>query len=104
MAQTDIVTVVAKIYPKPGKEEDVAALLVQMAQAVTRHEPDCIVYRPHRLAGNAAGAVFLFYEQYRSMGAFDFHRTAPHLADSRGRMKDLVTRPTEVEFYTALTP
>jgi quinol monooxygenase YgiN len=47
--------------------------------------------------------VFLFYEQYRSQAAFDFHRTAPHLADFRAQMKDLVAKPTEVEFFSALT-
>jgi quinol monooxygenase YgiN len=102
MAETDSVTVVAKIHPKPGKEDDVAGLLVQMAQAVMRHEPECIVYRPHRLAGDG-GSVFLFYEQYRSRAAFDFHRTAPHLVELRGRLKDLLARPTEVEMYSALT-
>ena len=103
MGQAGTVTVVAKIYPKPGREDEVAALLVKMAEAVRQHEPECIVYRPHRLAGGAHAGPFLFYEQYRSAAAFDFHRTAPHLAALRGAMKDLLARPTEVELYSALT-
>jgi quinol monooxygenase YgiN len=95
------VTVVARIHPKAGKEDEVARLLVQMAEAVKKNEPDCIVYRPHRLTKDPV--VFLFYEQCRSTAAFEFHRTAPHLAEFRGRMRDLVARPTEVEFYAALT-
>ncbi len=95
------VTVVARIYPKPGKEAEVGALLVQMAEAVRMHEPDCIVYRPHRSSKDPA--VFLFYEQYKSMPAFEFHRTAAHLADFRATMKELVAKPTEVEFYSALS-
>src|SRR3972149_4891113 len=77
----NVLTVVAKIYPKAGKEDDLAALLVKMADAVRQAEPDCLVYRPHRAAKDPA--VFLFYEQYRSRAAFEFHRPAP--AASRGR-------------------
>ncbi len=74
---------------------------MQMAEAVRRNEPDCIVYRPHRLAKEPV--VFLFYEQYRSREAFDFHAKAPHLVDFRARMTELVAKPTEVEFYSVLT-
>jgi len=49
-----------------------------MAAAVRQHEPDCLVYRPHRSAGEPT--VFYFYEQYRTDTAFELHRTAPHLA------------------------
>jgi quinol monooxygenase YgiN len=49
-----------------------------MAAAVQQHEPDCLVYRPHRSAGEPT--VFYFYEQYRTDTAFELHRTAPHLA------------------------
>ena len=100
---SETVTVVARIHPKPGKEDEVAALLVRMAEAVKAGEPECIVYRPHRLAPDRGSAVFLFYEQYRSKAAFEFHRTALHLAEFRARMKDLVLKPAEVEFYSALT-
>lgn len=96
-----VLTVVAKIYPKAGKEDEVAALLLKMADAVRQAEPDCLVYRPHRVAKDPA--VFLFYEQYRSRVAFEFHRTAPHLAGYREQMKGLVDKPTEVEIYHSLT-
>jgi quinol monooxygenase YgiN len=98
---SDVLTVVAKIYPRAGKEEEVQALLVTMAETVRTAEPDCLVYRPHRLQREPA--VFLFYEQYRSQAAFDFHRRAPHLAAYREQMSHLLSRPTEVEFYRSLT-
>jgi len=97
----NVLTVVAKIYPKPEKADEVRALLVKMAEAVRAAEPECIVYRPHRLEGTPS--VFLFYEQYRSDAAFEFHKTAPHLAGYRAEMKGLVARPTEIELYRALT-
>ena len=100
----DVLTVVAKIHPKPGHEADVQALLMQMAEAVRAHEPDCLVYRPHVREGrDGQPAVFYFYEQYRSDAAFEFHKTAPHLAGFRGRMKDFLAKPTEIELYRSLT-
>jgi len=98
---SNVFTVVAKIYPRAGKEDEVAALLVKMADAVRQAEPDCLVYRPHRTAKDPS--LFLFYEEYRSHAAFEFHRTAPHLAAYREQMKGLLDRPTEVEFYHSLT-
>lgn len=59
------------------------------------------VYRPHRLAEEPP--VFLFYEPSRSDAAFDFHKTAPHLAGFREQMTSRVARPTEIELYRALT-
>ena len=70
-----VLTVVARIHPKAGRESEVEGLLVKMAAAVRQHEPDCLVYRPHRSTGEPT--VFYFYEQYRTDAAFEFHRTAP---------------------------
>ena len=96
-----VLTVVAKIFPKPGRESEVEGLLVKMAAAVRQHEPDCLVYRPHRSTTEPTG--FYFYEQYRTDAAFEFHRTAPHLAGYRAEMKDLVSRPSEIDLYRSLT-
>jgi quinol monooxygenase YgiN len=100
MREAETVTVVARIYPKAGKDDEVAALLVQMAEAVRQNEPDCLVYRPHQSEGEPR--VFYFYEQYRSDAAFELHRAAPHLATYRARMGELVARPTEIERYRTL--
>lgn len=96
----DVLTVVAKIYPKAGREAQVQALLVQMAEAVRKAEPDCLIYRPHRAASEPV--VFYFYEQYRSEAAFELHKTAPHLAPFRAQMKGLLAKPTEIELYRSL--
>ena len=59
-----VLTVVARIHPKAGRENEVEGLLVKMAAAVRQHEPDCLVYRPHRsVAGGGEPTVFYFYEQ-----------------------------------------
>ena len=51
-----VLTVVARIYPKAGRESEVEGLLVKMAAAVRQHEPDCLVYRPHRSTASRGAA------------------------------------------------
>ncbi len=96
-----VLTVVARIYPKADKQAEVERLVIQMADAVRKAEPDCLVYRPHRK--DTEPTAFLFYEQYRTDAAFEFHRAAPHLAEYREQLKQLVGRPPEIEIYRALT-
>ncbi len=97
----DVLTVVAKVRAAKGKGDALAALLKEQVAAVRKAEPECLVYRPHRL--ETSPPVFLFYEQYRSEAAFEFHKTAPHLTDFRADMKGLLARPTEIELYRSLT-
>lgn len=97
----DVFTVVAKLRARPGREVELEAVLKRQVAAVRAHEPDCLVYRLHRLAQDPT--VFLFYEQYRSEAAFALHRQAAHLAAFQGERKDLVAGPAEVEIYRAVT-
>ena len=72
-----------------------------LASAVLGSGRHRLVYRPHR--STAEPTVFYFYEQYRTDAAFELHRTAPHLAGFRAEMKELVSRPSEIELYRSLT-
>src|SRR5205809_894707 len=97
----NVLTVVATLSAKPGKGDELAAILREQVAAVRKAEPDCLVYRLHRSKKNPD--LFLFYEQYRSDAAFDAHRKAPHLAAFRARRDPLVAGPPEVELYLAVT-
>ncbi len=89
----NVLTVVAKLSAKPGKGDELAAILRQQVAAVLKAEPDCVVYRLHRSKKNPD--LFVFYEQYRSDAAFDLHRKAPHISIGR--------RPTSRPFASAAT-
>ena len=97
----NVLTVVATLSAKPGKGDELAAILREQVAAVRKAEPDCLIYRLHRSKKNPD--LFLFYEQYRSEAAFDLHRKAPHLAGFRERRDPLVAGPAEVEFYLSVT-
>lgn len=96
----DVVTVVARLRARPGREAELEALLRRQVAAVRGAEPDCLIYRLHRLEQDPT--LFLFYEQYRSREAFDAHRRAGHLAAFQAERKELVAGPAEVEIYRAL--
>ncbi|TMQ19647.1 MAG: antibiotic biosynthesis monooxygenase [Candidatus Rokuibacteriota bacterium] len=97
----DAITAIAKVYPKPGKKDDLRALLTKMAASVRKNEPGCLAYRMHEPQGG--GDFFVCYELYGSKEAFDFHRAAPHLTEFRAQMKELIAKPNEAEFYTPIT-
>ena len=72
-----------------------------MADAVRRHEPDCLIYRPHRLEGQAP--IFCFYEQYRSAPPSTSTRPRRTWPPTAREVRALVRQPTEVELYRSLT-
>jgi quinol monooxygenase YgiN len=99
----DVITVLAKIRAAKGKGDALAALLKEQADAVTKAEPGCLVYRPHRSSKDPD--LFIWYEQYKDEAALDVHRKAPYLAAYRARREKegLAEGPAEVEFYRSLT-
>jgi quinol monooxygenase YgiN len=57
-------------HARPGTEARVEAILGELA-AVTRAEPGCLTYQPHRAADGAS--VFFIYEQFVDEAAFTTH-------------------------------
>jgi quinol monooxygenase YgiN len=98
-----VLTVVATLRANKDRADALAALLVEQAAAVRRAEPGCIAYRVHRSAHDPD--VFLFYEAYVNDAAFDFHRSAVHLAAFRERREreGLTAGPPAIEIYRSLT-
>jgi autoinducer 2-degrading protein len=55
---------------RPGTEARVEAILGELA-AVTRAEPGCLTYQPHRAADGVGG--YFIYEQFVDENAFTAH-------------------------------
>jgi quinol monooxygenase YgiN len=82
------VDLVAEFTALPGREDQVEALLADLAVAV-RSEPGCLVFDsysvidPPMVAKDAAaarveGRRFVVVESYRDTGAFESHLAQPH--------------------------
>lgn len=66
----------ARYHANEGQADLVERTLQQMAEAVRRDEPACLVYRAARSTEDPD--VFVLYEEYESGAALLAHRETPH--------------------------
>ena len=83
----DLLTVVATMKAKAGKEQEVRELLESLIPP-TRAEADCVTYALHQ--GAQDPSVFVFYENWTSQAALDAHLGTPHLQAALPRIPDLL--------------
>ena len=83
----DLLTVVATMRAKPGKEEELQEVLEALI-APTRAEADCVTYALHR--GAKDPAVFIFVEHWTDQAALDAHLGTPHLQAALPRIPELL--------------
>ena len=83
----DLLTVVATMRAKAGKEQEVRELLESLV-APTRAETDNVVYALHQ--GAQDPAVFVFIENWTSQAALDAHLDTPHLQAALPKIPELL--------------
>ena len=82
----DLLTVIASMRAKPGKEQELHDALVALVEPTTR-EKGYVNYDMHQ--GIEDPAVFYFYENWESPAALDAHLATPHLTQFAGRLGEL---------------
>ena len=83
----DLLTAVATMRAKPGKEAELRALLESLVEP-TRAEDGCTTYALHQ--GVADPALFVFFENWTSQAHLDAHLGTPHLQAALGRIPELL--------------
>jgi quinol monooxygenase YgiN len=83
----DLLTVVATMRAKAGKEQEVRELLESLI-APTRAEADCTTYALHQ--GSQDPAVFVFIEHWTDQAALDAHLGTPHLQAALPKIPELL--------------
>ena len=94
MAQ--LISVVAEIKAKPGKEEELRKALLALVEP-TRKEEGFVQYDLHVHTDDPGR--YVFYENWVSLEHLERHRAAPHLLAFRTAAGDLVAEPPRVETY-----
>jgi quinol monooxygenase YgiN len=92
---TDLITVVAIMKAKPGKEDELRAAALALVEP-TRKEEGCVQYDLHQHLSDPAWLVF--YENWSSLEALERHASSPHLKAFGELARDL-RESSRVERY-----
>ena len=95
----ELLTVVAEVQAKPGKEEELRATLMELI-GPTRREDGCVQYDLH--VHTSQPGRYVFYENWTSAEALARHAASDHLKVLGAKLVDLATGPARVETYTRI--
>lgn len=95
-----MVTIIAKLIAKPGKEELLAELFKNMVREVREKEAGCLMYVPHVAADNPA--EFILMEKYADQAAFDAHIQTPYFKVLAAQFKDILAEKMSVQFMNEI--
>lgn len=99
MSDTQEVRVIAEAQARPGQEQALRDLLLDVI-APTRQEVSCRRYHLHEDLDQPGH--FFFYEAWASRAALDAHLEEPHLRRLTEAMKDLLAQPVRITVLTML--
>jgi quinol monooxygenase YgiN len=94
-----MITVVAEMFARPGREAELKTELLAMVEA-TRREEGCAQYDLHVNDGDPGN--FVFYENWTSREALDRHAASPHLKAFGVKAPELLKQPARVATYTRI--
>lgn len=90
------VTVIAILTARPGKEDELRALLMALIEP-TRKEAGCLNYDLHELPGRPGR--FMFHENWESQAHLDAHFQSVHLTSALRRLDELTVEAPTIEIW-----
>lgn len=91
-----MITVVAKLKAKEGKEEALKQTLLLLVEP-TRKEEGCINYDLH-ISDHDTG-LFMFHENWESTMALSKHMSTPHFRDTLKVIEEMISEPMDVSLW-----
>jgi len=102
--QPSPIVVLVKVFPTPGRENELQALYLKRLEYLRKAEPD-VNFKLHR--GTKEPTVFLWYEVYPSQAAYDSHLKVV-MANFRKEFgptpEGILAKPSESETFSLLEP
>lgn len=89
-----VVHVVARLVPRPGQAEALAAIIRAILPEV-RGEPGCVAYVAHESC--ATPGVIAMVETWADQAALDAHAEAPAFTALAARFDELLAQPPVIE-------
>ena len=96
---SNLLTVVADLVAKPGKEEELRQVLLGLIEP-TRKEEGFVQYDLHVSTDDPRR--FVFYENWTSREALDRHLQTPHLQAFIAAADELLAEPPRILTYTRI--
>lgn len=96
-----MVTILAKLKARPGKEKILADECVQLAKEVRNNESGCLLYIPHVSVENPEEIVF--FEKYQDQSAFDFHAATSYFKAFAAKLGELLDESLIIQVLNELT-
>jgi len=93
-----MITIVAKMKIKGGREGDAERALFDMVEYVRAHEPGTVRYTLHRAIGDPTH--LLMYEQYADQEAVDTHGTSARIQQLFATLGPLLDGQPSIEMFT----
>lgn len=94
--ENERITVVSRVRAKPGMEDLVKLILLQLV-AETRTEEGCLTYDAHQSATDRD--VFLFYETWENRDCLERHSETSHIEAFRRQAADFLAEPSEITLW-----
>ncbi|PKY07782.1 hypothetical protein P168DRAFT_300602 [Aspergillus campestris IBT 28561] len=95
------VNIVAVMYPKAGKLEELSTHLSDLSKQVQANEPDTLLYYAF---ANRDGNEITVVERYRDQTALQTHLLSPYFRDFGSRASPLMEKPYEVKVGSGFLP
>ena len=94
-----LLSVVAELVAKPGKEDEVRRHLIGFVEP-TRKEEGCVQYDLHE--SNEEPGRFFFYENWTSDELLQKHLASPHISAFREVAGELLAHPPRIVKVTRI--
>lgn len=95
------VNVVAIMYPKAGKHDELAAHIAELTRQVHAHEPDTLIYYSFSIKD---GNEIMVVERYRDQEALQIHLLNPYFQEFGKNASGLMERPYDVKVGSGFLP
>jgi quinol monooxygenase YgiN len=95
-----MITLIAKLKAKPGKEALLAEECVKLAKNVRGNEKGCLMYTPHVSTENSAEIVFV--EKYTDQEAFNAHGQTPYFKAFKEKCGEFADGNSQIQFLKEL--
>ncbi|EGW40621.1 antibiotic biosynthesis monooxygenase family protein [Desulfosporosinus sp. OT] len=91
-----MLTLLATLKVKPGKEAEVTEICSQLAKEVLAKEKDCLMYIPHVVKNDPTEIIF--FEKYKDKEAFKTHGNSAYFQAAAQKFEDLLEGKIQVKF------